>query len=79
VDREVFRHLCEEMIADGSRQSLLHCFRTPNRLLPAPLTHLRVEPRAGGLSLQSFHTFPDECAIIRSQSLYELSLQSPGR
>ncbi|MGC8643762.1 MAG: DUF2617 family protein [Isosphaeraceae bacterium] len=77
ADREVFRHLCAEMMADGSRQSLIHCFRTANRLLPAPLSHLHLESRARGLSIQSFHTFPDECAIVRSQSLYEIVPQSP--
>jgi hypothetical protein len=79
VDRDVFRHLCDEMIADGSRQSLIHSFRSPNRLLPSPLTHVHIEPRARGLSLQSFHTFPDECAILRSQSLYELLPRFPER
>ncbi len=78
VDGEVFRHLCDEMIADCSPQSLMYCFRTANRLLPAPLTHVHVEPRVRGLSIQSFHTFPDECAIVRSQSLYELCPPSPG-
>ena len=76
---EVFRHLCEEMIADASRQSLIHRFGSSNRLAPRPLSHVRIEPRVRGLSVQSFHTFPDESAIVRSQSLYELTgLQSKG-
>ena len=73
VDPEVFRHLCEEMIADASRQSLIHRFGPSNRLAPRPLSHLRIDVRVRGLSVQSFHTFPDESAIVRSQSLYELS------
>ena len=60
------------MITDSSPHSLLHRFRTANRLLPAPLTHLHIEPRVQGLSVQSFHTFPDDALIVRSQSLYEL-------
>ena len=36
VDREVFRHLCDEMIADGSRQSLMHCFRNRQSSSPCP-------------------------------------------
>jgi hypothetical protein len=78
VDREVFRHLCEEMIADGSGQTLVHHFRSSNRLAPPPLSHVLVEPRVRGLSVQAFHTFPDECAIVRSQSLYEL-ISAPSR
>ena len=30
-----------------------------------------VEPRVRGLSVHAFHSFPDERAIIRSQSLFE--------
>jgi Protein of unknown function DUF2617 len=79
VDREVFRHLCDEMIADDSRHALVHRFGSSNRLAPAPLTHVHVEARVRGLSVQSFHTFPDECAIVRSQSLYELIPTSTKR
>lgn len=77
VDREVFRHLCDEMIADSSRHALIHRFGSTNRLAPPPLTHVHIEARMRGLSIQSFHTFPDECAIVRSQSLYELIPASP--
>ncbi len=73
ADPEVFRHLCEEMIADASRQSLIHRFGSSNRLAPRPLSHVHIEPRVRGLSVQSFHTFPEESAIVRSLSLYELT------
>jgi hypothetical protein len=71
VDLEIFRHLCEEMALDASRESLLHRFRSSNRLAPPPLTHIHVDVRPNGLAIQSFHTFPDECAIVRTQSLFE--------
>ena len=72
VDPEVFRHLCEEMIADSSRHCLVHRFGSTNRLAPQPLSHVHIDSRVKGLSVQSFHTFPDECAIVRAQSLFEL-------
>jgi hypothetical protein len=79
VEPEVFRHLCEEMIADSSRHRLLHRFGSSNRLAPPPLSHVCIEARVKGLSVQSFHTFPDEHAIVRSQSLYELIAPAPRR
>lgn len=72
VEPEVFRHLCEEMMADSTPQSMLFRFGSSNRLSPQPLSHIHVDVRARGISIQSFHTFPDESAIVRSQSLYEL-------
>jgi hypothetical protein len=72
VDLEIFRHLCEEMILDASRDSLVHCFRSTDRLAPPPISHFHIGARASDLAIQSFHTFPEECAIVRTQSLFEL-------
>ncbi|MHB1560105.1 MAG: DUF2617 family protein [Isosphaeraceae bacterium] len=72
VAPEVFRHLCEEMTLDPSRTGLFHRFRSANRLAPPPISHLHVDAGAASLSIHAFHTFPDECAIVRTQSLFEL-------
>jgi Protein of unknown function DUF2617 len=72
VDLEIFRHLCEEMTLDASREGLFHRFRTANRLAPPPISYLSIDARATTLAIHSFHTFPDECAILRTQSLFEL-------
>jgi hypothetical protein len=68
----VFAHLSDELILDPARGGLYHCFRAANRLAPAPISRVYVEARARGLSIQAFHTFPDERAIVRTQSLFEL-------
>jgi hypothetical protein len=72
VDREIFSHLCEEIRLDGSRNRLFHLFGSSNRLAPQPIGHILISARVNDLSIQSFHTFPDECAIVRTQSLFEL-------
>ena len=79
VDPEVFRYLNDEMVCDLSQHNLVHSFKSSNRLVPPPLVHLHVEAAVRSLSIQSFHTFPDECAIVRSQSLYELNAGSMDR
>ncbi len=71
VDPEIFRHLCEEMSLDTSRDALLHRFHSSNRLAPPPISHIHLDVRASGLAIQAFHTFPDERAIVRTQSLFE--------
>jgi hypothetical protein len=72
VDQEVFRHLCEEIERDASGQRLFHRSGAVNRLAPPPISHLHYSARARDLTVHSFHTFPDECAIVRTQSLFEL-------
>jgi hypothetical protein len=72
VDTEVFAHLCDELTLDPARGGLYHRFRSANRLAPAPLSRVYVEGRPRGLAIQAFHTFPQERAIVRTQSLFEL-------
>lgn len=71
VDPEVFAHLCEEMTLDAGRGRLFHRFSPVDRMAPAPLSHLQINAQATCLSVHSFHTFPAECAIVRTQSLFE--------
>ncbi len=71
VEPEVFAHLSEEMALDASRGRLYHRFAPVNRMAPAPVSHLRFEARVRGLTVHAFHTFPEERAIVRSQSLFE--------
>jgi hypothetical protein len=78
VDPEVFAHLSDEMTLDASRGRLFHHFAPANRMAPAPISHIHVEARVRGLSVHAFHTFPDERAIVRTQSLFEPRVTSPS-
>ena len=78
VDPEVFAHLSDELTLDSSKGRLFHRFAPANRLLPAPISHVRIEARVKGLTVHAFHTFPEEHAIVRTQSLFEpCGAQSP--
>lgn len=73
VDPEVFAHLGDEMTLDTSAGRLFHRFKSHDRTAPAPITHLRFDARIGGLTLHAFHSFPEEHAVVRTQSLVERS------
>jgi hypothetical protein len=79
VDPEIFAHLSEEMVLDAERGRLFHRFTPPNRMAAAPISHIHIEARVRGLSVQAFHSFPAECAIIRTQSLFEPRPSGPRR
>jgi hypothetical protein len=76
---EIFQHVHDEILLDGSKQSpwnlpflvLLHNFQPQQRLCLAPLGFVSVEARAGCLFLSTFHTFPDEHTVVKTQSLIE--------
>ncbi len=71
VDPEIFAHLSDEMTLDAAHGRLFHQGSTENRLQSGPVAHLRFEARAGGLTVHTFHSFPEERAIVRTQSLFE--------
>jgi hypothetical protein len=68
---EIYLHVHDEILADGMKRGLLHNFRPNHRLTLAPLGFVNVEARSGCLFLSSFHTFPEEHTIVKTQSLIE--------
>ena len=71
---EIFLHVHDEILADGGKRGLLHNFQPNHRLALAPLGFVTAEARAGCLFLSTFHTFPEEHTVVKSQSLIETKL-----
>jgi hypothetical protein len=78
-DEEVFIHLCTEASLDANREGLTVSFAAPNRLEPSAISLIQAESRANRLSIHTFHSFPDELAIVRTHSLFECQLALPAR
>lgn len=72
TDPEVFAHINDELALDATKGGLFHSFAPSNRLAAAPISHLRFEVKPSWLQIQAFHTFPDERAVVRTQSLLEV-------
>jgi hypothetical protein len=68
---EIFLHIHDEIRADGQKRGLFHDFQPNHRLGIAPLGFITVEARPGCLFLTTFHTFPSENTVVKSQSLIE--------
>jgi len=68
---EIFLHVHDEILTDGGKRGLLYNFKPNVRLALAPLGFVTVEARPGCLFLSSFHTFPDEFTVVKTQSLIE--------
>jgi hypothetical protein len=68
---DIFLHVHDEILADGSKRGLLHNFPAHSRLSLAPLGFISAEARPGCLFLSSFHTFPGENTVVKTQSLIE--------
>ncbi|MBI2804231.1 MAG: DUF2617 family protein [Planctomycetes bacterium] len=71
LPEEIFHHVHEEILADGNKRGILHNFQPNHRLAIAPLGYIVAETRPNRLHLSTFHTFPEENTIIKSQTLIE--------
>ena len=72
VDPEIFWTFQQELAHDGERQGMLHTFDASGRMALGALSYINVESRNRSLLIQAFHTFPDDYAIVKTQSLFQL-------
>lgn len=72
LDPDVFLHFHEELLLDSTRCRVSHQFAPSNRLCPAPLSLVQTEATPHSLLIHTFHTFPDNRAVVKTQSLFEV-------
>ncbi len=72
LDPEVYLHLHEEFSSDCRKATLGHMFAPPNRLAPAAVSYLQLDLFPHSLLVHAFHTFPENCAVVKTQTLIEL-------
>ncbi len=71
LPEEIFMHVHDEILADGSKRGLLYNFQPNHRLSLSPLGFVTAESGPKCLIISSFHTFPDENTVVKTQSLIE--------
>ena len=72
VERETFWIYQKELTQAGASEGLLHCFESSGRFGLGALSYVNLESRDRSLKVQAFHTFPDDYAIVKSQSVFRL-------
>ncbi len=72
LDPEVYLQCHEELLIDATRSRMAHSFAPTSRLAPAPLSLIQTEERPHSLLVHTFHTFPDNRAVVKTQSLFEV-------
>lgn len=72
VEPEIFWTFQEELSLDGERQGLFHKFDASGRIALGAISYIHAESRNRSFLVQAFHTFPDDYAIVKSQSLFQV-------
>jgi hypothetical protein len=73
VDPELFWTLQEELTRDGEHQGLLQRFDSSGRIALGAVSYINVEARSRSLVVQAFHTFPDDYAVVKSRSVFQIA------
>jgi hypothetical protein len=73
LDHDLFWGFQQELVAQAARRGVAHRFEAPGRLDVGAFSWIDVETRPRSLLVQTFHTFPDDSAIVKTQSLFEIS------
>jgi len=71
VEPELFWTYQNELCQQNC-EGMLHQFDSSGRMALGALSYVYLETRLRTLSVQVFHTFPDDCAIVKSQSIFRL-------
>lgn len=69
---DIFLQLHAEFLTDCHKATLGHVFATNNRLAPPAISYLQADLFPRSLLVHAFHTFPENCAVVKTQSLIEL-------
>jgi hypothetical protein len=72
VEPEVFWTFQQELACGGQHQGMLYRFDSSGRMALGALSYINLEARNRSLLVQAFHTFPDDYAIVKTQSLFEI-------
>ena len=72
VTPEIFWAFQDEINRDGEKEGLMQNFDSSGRMSVGAISYINVKMRTRSLLVQAFHTFPDDYAIVKSQSLFEL-------
>lgn len=71
LPERLFHRIHLELLADGRRRGLLHVFDDDEMGGLSPLGFITADAGPGCLVVNTFHTFPVECALLKTQTLIE--------
>jgi hypothetical protein len=72
LEQDIFWTFQQDLASQGTKRGLMHQFDPIGRLAAGALSWIDVETRPRSLLVQAFHTFPDDLAVVKSQSLFEI-------
>ena len=69
---DIFWAVQKQLSSHDRPKGMLHTFDASARVPMGAISYIHLETREKSLLVQACHTFPDDCAIVKSQSKFEL-------
>ncbi|MCH2596237.1 MAG: DUF2617 family protein [Pirellulales bacterium] len=69
---EKFMSYQNQLTLQATRQGMLQQFEASGRLDTGAMSYINVDSRDKTFRVQAFHTFPDDCAVLKIQSAIQL-------
>ncbi len=64
--------MVQQQLGTGPMEGLLHTFDASGRMALGAMSYVNVETRQKSMLIQAIHTFPDDYAIVKVESLFSL-------
>ena len=64
--------MVQQQLGSGPTEGLLHHFEASGRMALGALSYVHIETRRRSMLVQAIHTFPDDYAIVKVESLFSL-------
>lgn len=71
VEPDLF-FMMQQQLSKGPTEGLLHNFDASLRMALGAISYINVETRQSSMLVQAIHTFPDDYAIVKVESLFSL-------
>lgn len=72
VDPSVFAAYHQEMELTGPKHGMMYKFESSGRFDLGAVSYIHVDSRDKSMCVQAVHTFPDDYAIVKTQSIFKL-------
>ena len=71
LSESIYHRIHEDILADGRRRGLLYLFAPDQFGQLSPISFVTADGRPDCLVVNTFHTYPNECTLIKTQTLIE--------
>ena len=72
VDSEVYHQIHEELLVDSRKVKMVCEFPSAHRFSLSPLSLIHTEAIENSFLVHTYHTYPENNSIVKTQSLFEL-------